>query len=240
MRHFASRAPSAVVAMQAAGTIKSPRLAIEYCTRCNWMLRSAWTAQELLTTFNGTVGEVALVPNHEGDGTFEVTLLTSQGELRIWSRADEGRFPESKELKSLVRDAIDPGKDLGHSEAPSRNSGTTAFSRLVRAVGIVAVSSYQYAAIDRLVRCSSTASQRLQPFSFRRWLCRTCLGPSSKQPYPQLLTLLPTATRCPSSRATAGRGAHCTRAPARGSCMEAESFRGLARAPRGARSTLGQ
>lgn len=131
VRHFASRAPSAVVVMQSAGTIKSPRLAIEYCTRCNWMLRSAWTAQELLTTFNGTVGEVALVPNHEGDGTFDVTLLTSQGELRIWSRADEGRFPESKELKSLVRDAIDPGKDLGHSEAPSRNSGTTAFSRLV-------------------------------------------------------------------------------------------------------------
>ena len=43
------------------------------------------------------------------------------------------------------------------------------------------------------MRCSSTASQRLQPFSFRRWLCRMCLGPSSKQPYPQLLTLLPTA-----------------------------------------------
>ena len=61
------------------------------------MLRSAWTAQELLTTFNGTVGEVALVPNHEGDGTWEVTLLTSEGELRIWSRADEGRFPENKE-----------------------------------------------------------------------------------------------------------------------------------------------
>ena len=68
MRHSgASRAPSAVVAMASNPmTIKSPRIAIEYCSRCNWMMRSAWTAQELLTTFNGTVGEVALIPNHRG------------------------------------------------------------------------------------------------------------------------------------------------------------------------------
>lgn len=114
-------------------TIKSPRIAIEYCSRCNWMMRSAWTAQELLTTFNGTVGEVALIPNHRGDGIFDVTLLTSEGELVLFSRAEEGRFPENKELKNLVRDAIDPGRDLGHSEAEptSRNSGTTAFDRLV-------------------------------------------------------------------------------------------------------------
>ena len=60
----ASRSPS--VAMQLTPTIKSPRIAIEYCTRCNWMMRSAWTAQELLATFNGTIGEVALIPNHRG------------------------------------------------------------------------------------------------------------------------------------------------------------------------------
>ena len=69
-----------------------------------------------------------------GDGIFDVTLLTSEGELVLFSRAEEGRFPENKELKNLVRDAIDPGRDLGHSEAEptSRNSGTTAFDRLVR------------------------------------------------------------------------------------------------------------
>ena len=33
---------------------------------------SPWMAQELLTTFNGTIGEVALVPNHEIGGIFEV------------------------------------------------------------------------------------------------------------------------------------------------------------------------
>ena len=27
------------------------RIEIEYCTQCRWMLRAAWVAQELLTTF---------------------------------------------------------------------------------------------------------------------------------------------------------------------------------------------
>jgi selenoprotein W-related protein len=68
-------------------------------------------AQELLTTFEKELGEVALVPG-EG-GVFEVRL---DGEL-IFSRKDQGRFPESKELKQLVRDRIAPNKDLGHSNA---------------------------------------------------------------------------------------------------------------------------
>jgi selenoprotein W-related protein len=76
----------------------TPRVSIEYCTRCNWMLRSAWLAQELLNTFNGTVGEVALVPNHQGGGTFECACITAGGkETVVWSRAEEGRFPEAKE-----------------------------------------------------------------------------------------------------------------------------------------------
>mmetsp|Transcript_11729 Transcript_11729/g.23890 ORF Transcript_11729/g.23890 Transcript_11729/m.23890 type:complete len:187 (+) Transcript_11729:29-589(+) len=131
--HHASRVPA--LAMQIAPTIKSPRIAIEYCSRCNWMLRSAWTAQELLTTFNGTIGEVALIPNHRGRGTFEVSLLTSAGEIMLFSRQEQGRFPENKELKNLVRDAVDPGRDLGHSEEivvpVRRGTGTTAFERLV-------------------------------------------------------------------------------------------------------------
>jgi selenoprotein W-related protein len=39
----------------------------------------------------------------------------------VWSRKDEGRFPDIKELKQLVRDRVAPGHDLGHSDAkPSR------------------------------------------------------------------------------------------------------------------------
>jgi selenoprotein W-related protein len=86
------------------------RIEIHYCTQCRWMLRSAWMAQELLTTFETEIGEVALRP-----GTGGVFQVRVEGEL-VWSRADAGRFPDIKELKQLIRDKIAPEKDLGHSE----------------------------------------------------------------------------------------------------------------------------
>ena len=88
----------------------SPRVEINYCTQCRWLLRAAWMAQELLTTFESELGEVALVPGT--GGVFDVRL---DGEI-IYSRKQEGRFPESKELKQLVRDKIAPERDLGHSD----------------------------------------------------------------------------------------------------------------------------
>ncbi|MEW5707870.1 SelT/SelW/SelH family protein [Pelomicrobium sp. G1] len=87
-----------------------PRVEIRYCTQCRWLLRAAWLAQELLTTFESELGEVALIPG--SGGIFEVRV---DGEL-LWSRKDEGRFPEAKELKQRLRDRVAPGKDLGHSE----------------------------------------------------------------------------------------------------------------------------
>ena len=89
---------------------RSPRLEIEYCTQCRWLLRAAWLAQELLTTFVDDLGEVALVPGK--GGVFEVRL---DGET-IWSRKAEGRFPEAKEVKQRLRDRVAPGRDLGHSD----------------------------------------------------------------------------------------------------------------------------
>ncbi|MGH7406072.1 MAG: SelT/SelW/SelH family protein [Candidatus Methylomirabilales bacterium] len=88
----------------------TPRVEIQYCTQCRWLLRAAWMAQELLTTFENELGELALVPGT--GGIFEVRV---NGEL-IFSRNQEGRFPESKELKQLVRDRIAPDKPLGHSD----------------------------------------------------------------------------------------------------------------------------
>lgn len=88
----------------------TPRVDIHYCTQCRWLLRAAWMAQELLTTFEQELGEVALVPGT--GGIFEVKL---NGAV-IFSRKQEGRFPESKELKQLVRDRIAPEKPLGHSD----------------------------------------------------------------------------------------------------------------------------
>jgi selenoprotein W-related protein len=86
------------------------RVEIEYCTQCRWLLRAAWLAQELLTTFEGDVAEMALRPG--SGGVFEVRV---DGEP-VWSRKERGRFPEAAELKQLVRDRIAPGRDLGHSE----------------------------------------------------------------------------------------------------------------------------
>jgi selenoprotein W-related protein len=87
-----------------------PRVEIEYCTQCRWLLRAAWMAQELLTTFEAELGGVALVPG--AGGVFEVRV---DGKT-IWSRKERGRFPESKELKQLVRDRVAPDRDLGHAD----------------------------------------------------------------------------------------------------------------------------
>lgn len=43
-----------------------PRVTITYCTQCQWLLRAAWLAQELLSTFAAELGEVALQPGSGG------------------------------------------------------------------------------------------------------------------------------------------------------------------------------
>jgi selenoprotein W-related protein len=86
-----------------------PNIAITYCRLCNWLLRAAWMGQELLSTFAEEIGSVTLIPDDTG-GVFEVRI---DGKL-IWSRSEQGRFPEIKELKQMVRDDIAPERDLGH------------------------------------------------------------------------------------------------------------------------------
>ena len=88
--------------------MKSPRIEIEYCVQCKWMLRAAWMAQELLTTFEGEIGEVALIPGT--GGIFDIRV----GQTIVWCRKERGGFPQPKELKRLVRDILAPGRDLGH------------------------------------------------------------------------------------------------------------------------------
>jgi selenoprotein W-related protein len=86
------------------------RVVITYCSQCQWLLRAAWMAQELLMTFGQDLVEVALRPGT--GGVFEIRL----GDELLWSRAREGRFPEAKEIKQRLRDRIDPKRDLGHSD----------------------------------------------------------------------------------------------------------------------------
>ncbi len=85
-----------------------PTIRITYCTQCNWLLRSAWMAQELLSTFSLELGEVTLQPGT--GGIFEIHL---DGAL-VWERKRDGGFPDIRQLKQIVRDRIDPDRDLGH------------------------------------------------------------------------------------------------------------------------------
>ncbi len=86
------------------------RLEIEYCTQCRWMIRAAWVAQELLSTFESELLEVALIPGKSG--IFEVRI----GNDVIWALSSESRFPQPKELKQRVRDKVDPDRKMGHTD----------------------------------------------------------------------------------------------------------------------------
>lgn len=87
----------------------SPRVEIRYCTKCRFMLRATYLAQELLTTFEKELGEVALVP--DSGGIFEVSL---DGEPLATNRATK-RVPEAGDVKRLLRDRIAPEREIGHA-----------------------------------------------------------------------------------------------------------------------------
>jgi len=90
--------------------MSQPRIEIRYCVKCRWLMRAAWLSQELLSTFESDIGEVALVPGKSGE--FRV-LANDQV---VWDRKADSGFPQPKELKQRVRDVIAPEKNLGHSD----------------------------------------------------------------------------------------------------------------------------
>ncbi len=88
-----------------------PTITIEYCPKCNWLLRAAYMAQELLTTFDGDIKAVTLQPS-ETSGAYKIFINHSQ----VFDRKESGGFLEIKEIKQIVRDVVNPGKSLGHSD----------------------------------------------------------------------------------------------------------------------------
>jgi selenoprotein W-related protein len=96
-----------------------PRVTITYCTQCSWLLRAAWMAQELLSTFTAELGGVTLVPGT--GGVFRVSVSTDAAngtsiETLVWDRAEERGFPEITTLKQRVRDEVAPERSLGHAD----------------------------------------------------------------------------------------------------------------------------
>lgn len=88
-----------------------PTVQIEYCPKCGWLLRAAYLSQELLTTFTEELHGITLIPS-EISGRFQVSI----DDTLIFDRKRAGRFPETKELKQMIRDRIAPEKSLGHSD----------------------------------------------------------------------------------------------------------------------------
>ena len=86
----------------------APRVEITYCTRCKFLLRATWLAQELLSTFEAEIGEVALRPG--SGGIFEITL---DGEVLATNR-DSGEISDAADVKRLLRDRIAPERRIGH------------------------------------------------------------------------------------------------------------------------------
>jgi len=62
------------------------RVEIKYYTQCCWLMRATWMAQELLTTFESELREVALVPGT--GGIFEIRM----DEEMIWFRKEKNVF----------------------------------------------------------------------------------------------------------------------------------------------------
>ena len=86
-------------------------ITIEYCPKCNWMLRAAWLAQEILTTFENELEKVSLKPSSTS-GIFNIKI----GEQTVFDRKTNGGFVEPKIYKQIIRDFIAPEKHLGHSD----------------------------------------------------------------------------------------------------------------------------
>ncbi|KAK9238737.1 Rdx family-domain-containing protein [Lipomyces kononenkoae] len=106
-------------------TIQYPHISIEFCTACKWNLRAAWYAQELLSTFSNELGEVSMIPS--GGGTFIVRLTPKpeSEEVIIWNRKINNGFPDSKDLKRLIRDVLFPTRDLGHVDRHAAKKDTS-------------------------------------------------------------------------------------------------------------------
>jgi selenoprotein W-related protein len=94
-----------------------PSVVIEYCPKCGWLLRAAYMAQEILSTFTDDISSVTLQPSEVG-GSYKIFI----DKKKIFDRKEHHGFPEIKEIKQLVRDLVNPGKSLGHADRKAEDA----------------------------------------------------------------------------------------------------------------------
>jgi selenoprotein W-related protein len=88
--------------------IKKYIITINFCTKCGWLTRAAWMAQEIINTYVSDIQSVNLVPGD--DGKFEIFC----DKQAIFLRHEEGKFIEIKDIKKRIRDFIDPERSICH------------------------------------------------------------------------------------------------------------------------------
>jgi len=93
-----------------------PTITIEYCPKCHWLLRAAYMAQEILTSFTEELAAVTLKPS-EVNGQYTIRIE----DQKVFDRKEYGGFAEIKEIKQLIRDVVAPGKSLGHADTPAHH-----------------------------------------------------------------------------------------------------------------------
>jgi len=109
-----------------------PAIVIEFCHKCRWLHRATWIQTELFVTFPPPVlKSITLIPLNtpETGGRFRVWLFTKAKENSscssvelVWDRKTQNGFPELKDLKQRIRDRIQPGTSLGHSDRKAKTS----------------------------------------------------------------------------------------------------------------------
>ena len=92
-------------------TAPRPGISITYCTKCHFLPRASWVAQELLHTFEDYVSGVVLIPG--GGGQFDVHY----GDELLFSNHIEGRFPETRELRELLAARIEDAPRGRHARS---------------------------------------------------------------------------------------------------------------------------
>lgn len=118
-----------------------PLIVILYCSKCKWQSRAVWYLQEILQTFDGEIKMVSLEPVVDQPGTFQVSFYKDgpsspiilykrrykNADLAVKYGDEDGLmsqsyyhdgFPDSKYLKTLIRDALHTTgsvlRSLGH------------------------------------------------------------------------------------------------------------------------------
>ncbi|ODV64765.1 hypothetical protein HYPBUDRAFT_13851 [Hyphopichia burtonii NRRL Y-1933] len=122
---------------------KYPKLIIEFCARCKWHMRAVWYLQEIMQTFSdpakNLIPDISLQPNYHQPGIFQIILVKtedSEPEIiykRRFKKSDELQnesyyfdgFPDSKLLKSLIRDSLWPNENLGHIDKYTKSDFLT-------------------------------------------------------------------------------------------------------------------